>query len=45
MPTYGVIVHDIPTNSINIKDQRATIEQILVDNYTVILSVEVLYIG
>ncbi|CAI6041452.1 unnamed protein product [Clonostachys chloroleuca] len=34
VPTYGVIVHGIPTNSINMKDQKATIEQILADNHT-----------
>jgi len=26
VPTYGVIVHGISTNSINVKDQRATIQ-------------------
>ncbi|KAF5136458.1 hypothetical protein E5D57_000220 [Metarhizium anisopliae] len=34
VPTYGVIVHGIYTSSINIKDQRATIQQMLADNYT-----------
>ena len=45
MPTYGVIVHGISTNSINIKDQKATIQQILADNYTVIPKAEISYIG
>src|SRR5687767_10886811 len=36
VPTYGVIAHGIPTNSINMKDQKATFEQILVNNHTVI---------
>jgi hypothetical protein len=34
VPTYGVIVHSISTKSINIKDQKATIQQMLADNYT-----------
>lgn len=45
VPTYGVIVHGISTNSINIKDQKATIQQILADNYTVIPSTEISYVG
>jgi hypothetical protein len=45
VPTYGVIVHDIPTSSIDVKDQGAAIEQILADNHTVIPSAEVSYIG
>ena len=45
VPTYGVIVHDIPTNSIDVKDQRAAVEQILADNHTVIPNAEVSYIG
>lgn len=36
VPTYGVIAHGIPTNSINIKDQKATTQQIVAKNYTVI---------
>lgn len=45
MPTYGVIVHGISTNSINVKKQKATIQQMLADNYTVIPNAEVSYIG
>ncbi|QKX57721.1 uncharacterized protein TRUGW13939_04840 [Talaromyces rugulosus] len=45
VPTYGVIAHGIPTNSINIKDQTATIQQILADNYTVIPTAEISYVG
>jgi hypothetical protein len=45
VPTYGVIVHGIATNSINIKDQKATIQRILADNYTVIPGAEISHIG
>lgn len=45
VPTYGVIVHGISTNSINIKDQKATIQQMLADNYTVIPRTEISYVG
>jgi hypothetical protein len=45
VPTYGVIVHGISTNSINIKDQKATIQQIIADNYTVIPKAEISYVG
>ena len=45
VPTYGVIVHGISTNSINIKDQKATIQQIIADNYTVIPKTEISYVG
>lgn len=45
VPTYGVIVHGIPTNSINIKDQDATIQRMLADNYTVIPHAKISYIG
>jgi hypothetical protein len=45
VPTYGVIVHGISTNSINTKDQTATIQQMLADNYTVIPSAEITYVG
>lgn len=45
VPTYGVIVHGVPTNSINIKDQKATIQQMLADNYTVIPKANISYIG
>ncbi|TWU70342.1 hypothetical protein ED733_000071, partial [Metarhizium rileyi] len=45
VPTYGVIVHSISTSSINIKDQKATIQQMLADNYTVIPDVKISYIG
>jgi hypothetical protein len=45
VPTYGVIVHGISTSSINIKDQKATIQQMLADNYTVIPRTEISYVG
>lgn len=45
VPTYGVIAHGLPTHSINIKDQTATIQQILADNYTVIPKAEISHIG
>jgi hypothetical protein len=45
VPTYGVIVHGISTNSINVKDQKATIQQILADNYTVIPKAEISFVG
>jgi hypothetical protein len=45
LPSYGVIVHGISTNSINIKDQQATIQQLLADNYTVIPKAEITFVG
>lgn len=45
LPTYGVIAHEIPTNSINIKNQEATIQQVLADNYTVVPNAEISYVG
>lgn len=45
VPTYGVIVHGISTNSINIKDQTATIQQMLADNHTVIPKAEISFVG
>ena len=45
VPTYGVIAHGSPTNSINIKDQKATIEQILADNHKVIPNAKISYVG
>ena len=45
VPTYGVIVHGISTNSINLKDQKATIQQLLADNYTVIPKAEISFVG
>lgn len=45
LPTYGVIAHGIPTNSINIKDRDATIQQVLADNYTVVPDAEISYVG
>src|SRR3569833_829482 len=43
--TYGVIVHGIPTASINIKDQEATIQRILADNHTVIPKAKITLAG
>lgn len=45
VPTYGVIVHGIPTSSINVKDQTTTIDQMLADNHTVIPDAKITYIG
>ncbi|KAK1990051.1 hypothetical protein LX36DRAFT_553411, partial [Colletotrichum falcatum] len=43
IPTYKVIAHGTSTSSINVKDQKATIQQILADNYTVIPGAEITY--
>ncbi len=45
VPTYGVIVHGIPTNYISIEDQEATTQQMLADNHTVIPNARIPYIG
>ncbi|OAQ57918.1 hypothetical protein VFPPC_11807 [Pochonia chlamydosporia 170] len=45
VPTFGVIAHGIPTSTINLKDQKATIQQMLADNYTVIPNAQISYIG
>ena len=45
VPTYGVIVHGISTNSINVRDQKATIDQMLADNHTVISNAKISYVG
>lgn len=45
MPSYGVIVYGISTNSIDIKDQKATVQQINADNYTVIPKAEISFVG
>jgi hypothetical protein len=44
-PTFGVIVHGIATNSINVKDQKASIQQMLADNHTVIPHAQIAYVG
>ncbi len=45
VPTYGVIVHGVSTKSVDIKDQTATIQQMLADNYTVIPNTTITYVG
>ena len=45
VPTYGVIVHGVSTNFLNIKDQKATTQQMLADNYIVIPSAGISYVG
>jgi hypothetical protein len=45
VPTFGVIAHGIPTSTINLKDQKATIQQMLAENYTVIPNAQISYIG
>ncbi|KMU79493.1 hypothetical protein CISG_01911 [Coccidioides immitis RMSCC 3703] len=45
VPTYGVIAHGISTSTINVKDQKATIQQILADNYTVIPKADISFVG
>lgn len=45
VPTYGIIVHGILTSTINIKDQKAVIQQMLADNHTVIPNAQISYIG
>ena len=44
-PTFGVIVHGVATNSMNMKEQESIVEQILADNYTVIPKAEISHIG
>ena len=43
--TYGVIVHGIQVNTINMKDQQGTIQRVLADNLSVIPNAEITYIG
>lgn len=45
VPTYGVIVHGVATKSIDIKDQKAVIQRMIADNYTVIPRAEISYVG
>jgi hypothetical protein len=45
VPTYGVIVHGISTSSVNIKEQEATIQQMLADNHTVIPNAKISHVG
>jgi hypothetical protein len=45
VPTYGVIVHGIPTHSINMKEPATAIQQMLADNHTVVPDAEITYIG
>ena len=45
VPTHGVIVHGVLTKSINMKDQEATIQQILADNHTVVPDAKIAYVG
>jgi hypothetical protein len=45
MPTFGVIVHDIPTHSINVRDRDAAAQQILADNHTVLSNAGISYVG
>lgn len=43
--SYEVIVHGIPTNSMNVRNQKATIEQILTDNHTVLPRAKISHVG
>ena len=43
--TYGAIVHGIPVNTVNMKDQQGAIQRVLADNHSVIPNAEVTYIG
>jgi hypothetical protein len=45
VPACGVIVPCVSTNSVNIKDQQATTQQILANNYTVIPKAEISFVG
>ena len=45
VPTYGVIVHGVSTRSINVREQKSIIQQMLADNYTVIPRAEISYVG
>ncbi|KAL6241325.1 hypothetical protein RBB50_011798 [Rhinocladiella similis] len=44
VPTYGVIVSSVAIDSINVKDQKATFQQILADNYTIVFDTEISYV-
>jgi hypothetical protein len=43
--TYGAIVHGIPVNTINMKDQQGTIQRILADNFSVVPHAKITYVG
>jgi hypothetical protein len=45
VPACGVIVPGVSTNSVSIKDQQATTQQILANNYTVIPKAEISFVG
>lgn len=45
VPAYGVVVHGVSKDSISMKDQTAAIQQMLADNYRVIPSTEISYVG
>ncbi|KAK5215374.1 hypothetical protein LTR72_011578, partial [Exophiala xenobiotica] len=43
--TYGAIIHGIPVNTVNVKDQQGMIQRILADNYSVIPNAHISYVG
>ena len=43
--TYGAIIHGIPVNTVNVKDQQGMIQRILADNYSVIPDAHISYVG
>ena len=43
--TYGAIIHGIPVNTVNMKDQQGMIQRILADNYSVIPNAHISYVG
>ena len=42
---YEVIIHDIFTSTINMKNQKIIIQQILTDNHTIIPKTEISHVG
>jgi hypothetical protein len=43
--TYGAIVHGIPVNSVNMRDQEGTIQKIRADNHSVIPHAGITHVG
>ena len=43
--TYGAIIHGIPVNTVNVKDQQGMIQRILAGNYSVIPNAHISYVG
>ena len=43
--TYGVLVHGVPINRVNVNDQAKTIEQIKMENSCIIKGMDIKYVG